>query len=111
MTAIVSEELLQRLDELNTVDDATERLPRTEDTTAEPEREVPVILSLASKADITLLEAEGFKVTQKFEAINAVAGTLPADKQKILRFAEDAPDVERIEYDGEVRALPVDASK
>jgi len=111
MTAIVSEELLQKLDELYTADDAAQKSHRKKQTTSKREREVPVILSVASKADIALLEAEGFKVTQKFEAISAVAGTLPADKQEILRFAEDAPDVERIEYDGEVRALPVDAPK
>ncbi len=92
MAAIVSDDLLSVLDERKRAGDGGAG-------------EVRVILTLAEDADLAALEAEGFKLERKFEAIPAVAGTLPADKEKALRFAKRVRGVEKIEYDGEVRAL------
>jgi len=71
---------------------------------AEPEREVPVIVTTTSNVDRALLEQKGLKITHTFENISAVSGTLTASEVKDLARLDQ---VETIEYDGEVRALSV----
>jgi hypothetical protein len=87
VTAKVSDELLKRLEE-------------AEQT--EPQREIPVIVTIAVDADLAELERKGLKVQQTFQNISAVSGTLTAaEANEVAQWDQ----VERIEYDGAVWAL------
>lgn len=69
---------------------------------ANPQEEIPVILTLTSDADHSALEQKGLKIQHTYVNISAVSGTLTAAQAKdISRLAE----VERIEFDGIVRAF------
>ncbi len=69
-----------------------------------PEMRLPVIITLepSSDSDFSNLESEGLVVEKPLAAINAVAGTVPANR--IGRLARQ-PRIRMIEYDGEVRAI------
>jgi hypothetical protein len=83
----IDEALLKKIDEAEKIN---------------PKEEIPVILTLSSDADHIVLEQKGLKIHRSFVNISAVSGTLTASQAKdIARLAE----VERIEYDGTVRAL------
>ena len=84
----ISEELSQRLKNI-------ER--------AETQEELPVIVTVKKDVKLDALEKKGLKIEHSFESINAVSGTLPA--AAIKAFAE-LDEVEHIDYDGEVFALP-----
>lgn len=70
-------------------------------TKSNPQQEFPFIITLKPGASLSTLENR-IKVQRSFESIRAVASTMTL--QKALQLAKlDA--IERIEYDGEVRAL------
>ena len=87
MSAKISDELLKRLKEASK---------------AEPQREIPVIVTITPGADLTALKQKGLKIQQTFENISAVSGTITAAKVNEVALLEL---VENIEYDGEVQAL------
>jgi hypothetical protein len=70
--------------------------------TVEPEREIPVIVTLRPDSDLAALEQRGVKIQRIFKNISAVRGTLtPAMANRVAELEM----VELIEYDGEVHAL------
>lgn len=86
MTAKISDELLKRLDEAEK---------------AEPQRELPVIVTITTGADLDALEQKGLKIQGTFESISAISGTLTAAQ---VNEVAQLDQVENIEYDGEVWA-------
>ncbi len=70
---------------------------RTGDT-----REIPIIVTVSGRAGPSLLEAAGMVVSRVFENIPAVAGRCAPQAIAALARIEQ---VERIELDGEVRAI------
>ena len=85
MTAKISDELLREL-------------KRAEQT--DPQQELPVIVTTAGQVNRAELEEKGLRITHVFEFISAVSGTLtPAEAQALAQLDQ----VERIEFDGEVR--------
>jgi len=69
---------------------------------AEPQRQIPVIVTTTSNVDRSVLEQGGLKITHAFENIPAVSGTLTAREiQEIAKL----PQVTMIEYDGKVKAI------
>jgi hypothetical protein len=87
MTAKVDDELLKQMEEIEK---------------AEPQREIPVIVTLTLGADPSLLEQRGLKIQRTFASISAVSGTLTA--AGVREFAQ-MDQVEKVEYDGSVWAL------
>ena len=70
--------------------------------TMEPQREIPVIITLRPNSDLSALEQRGVKIQNIFKNISAVRGTLtPAVANQVAELEM----VELIEYDGEVHAL------
>ena len=67
------------------------------------ENEVPVIITVKEKADLDSLKKTGLKINHIYQNINAVSGTLPASA---VNSVAKLDEVERIEFDGEVHALP-----
>jgi hypothetical protein len=68
----------------------------------EPEREIPVIVTIRPNSDLSVLEQWGVKVQHIFKNISAVRGTLtPVVANQVAGLEM----VELIEYDGEVHAL------
>lgn len=68
----------------------------------DPQREIPVVITLKVGADVTALERTGMKVQRAFEAIPAVAGTVTASQARQLAQLDQ---VELIEADTEAHAL------
>lgn len=75
-----------------------------EEQRAESEGRIPVIITLEPNygSDFSSLESEGLLVDRPLSAINAVAGTIPANR--VFNLAQQ-PRIVRIEHDGEVKAL------
>lgn len=70
---------------------------------SDPEHEIPVIITLSDWAQREVLAGTGLKIAHFFENISAVSGTARAiDLERISSL----DGVERIEYDGTVRAMP-----
>ena len=69
-----------------------------------PEMRIPLIITLEPDygSDFSSLEVEGLFVDNPLHSINAVAGTVPANR--IANLARQ-PKVKKVEYDGEFRAL------
>ena len=68
----------------------------------EPEREIPVIVTLNGWSRRAELEEKGLRVAHAFETISALSGTLkPAEVTDVAQLEQ----VESIEFDGEVRAI------
>jgi len=85
MTAKISDELMQELE-------------RAEQ--ADPQREIPVIVTTAGPINRAELEEKGLLIAQVFEFISAVSGTLtPAEAQALAQ----SDQVKSIEFDSEVR--------
>jgi hypothetical protein len=72
----------------------------------EPDREIPVIITVKAGTDRAALEAKGFRIQRVFEIISAISGTLTAAEANELAQLDQ---VELIEYDGPVWALSDDA--
>jgi len=84
MAAIISPELAQEC----------ERAKQTN-----PQREIPVIITISDWARRAELEEKGLRVNHSFENISAVAGSLTyAEVDAVAQLDH----VERIEFDGEV---------
>jgi hypothetical protein len=87
MTTKMNEALLQQIEEAKNV---------------EPEREIPVIITVRPGSDLSTLEQRGVKIQHTFKNISAVRGTLtPVAANQVAGLEM----VEHIEYDGEVHAL------
>lgn len=87
MTGKVNDELLKQLAEAKKVD---------------PHREIPVVITLTTGTDPSVLEQKGLKIHHIFKSISAVSGTLTALE---INELVQSNQVERIEYDGTVHAL------
>jgi len=74
----------------------------------EPQKEIPVVVTISDWSRRAELEHSGLRVNHSFENISAVAGTLPCDKVKAVA---ELDHVERVEFDGEVRAIRVEDPK
>ena len=68
----------------------------------EPQREIPVIVTLSEGADVAELERCGLKVVGRYESISGVYGTIAASA---VSAVEGLDSVARIEYDGRAWAL------
>ena len=87
MMTKISDELLKQLDEA---------------TIAEPQREIPVIVTIASGTDLTVLEEKGLKIQRTFQNSSDIAGTLTvADVNPVATL----DSVVAIDYDGTAWAL------
>ncbi len=73
---------------------------------AEPQPQIPVIVTLSDGADIGELERRGLKIVGRFENIPAVYGNIAAPD---VSQVEELDFVARIEYDS--RAWALDASQ
>jgi len=74
----------------------------------EPQRQIPVIVTLKDWARRGELEHSGLQVNNEFESIQAVAGTLTCDQVKGLA---ELGHVDKVEFDGEVRAIRIEDEK
>ncbi len=64
--------------------------------------EIPVIVTVKEGTDLHRLETLGLKISARFKLLNAVSGHVtPEGARKIA----DLDEVEKIEYDSEMRAL------
>ena len=68
----------------------------------EPQREIPVIVTLREGADPAEVERRGLKLHGRIESISAVYGTLAASA---VPQVEALDSVKTIEYDGRAWAL------
>jgi len=69
---------------------------------AEPQREIPVIVRLREGADIAELERRGLRVQGRYESIPAVYGTIAASA---MSRVEALDSVVQMEFDGRAQAL------
>jgi hypothetical protein len=69
---------------------------------AEPQQEIPVIVTVTPGANLTALEQKSLKIQHSFTNISAVSGTLPASEINALSQSDE---VERIEYNSKAWAL------
>ncbi|MGA9767868.1 MAG: hypothetical protein WBV94_02440 [Blastocatellia bacterium] len=88
MAGKISEDLKKRIEEFSKAD---------------PQQEIPVIITTKPNADPDKLKKKGLKIENTFENISAVSGTIPAAAIKELAQSDE---IEIIEYDGEMWALP-----
>jgi hypothetical protein len=68
----------------------------------EPQREIPVIITVQAGADLAALEQKGLRIQRVIESISAICGTLTAAEANELTLLDQ---VERMEYDGTVYAI------
>lgn len=68
----------------------------------EPQREIPVIVTVTAGVDPGMMQERGLAVQRVFRSISAASGTLTAAK---IRELAQLDQVESIEYDGTMRAL------
>jgi hypothetical protein len=87
MTTKISDELLKRLDEA---------------AIAEPQREIPVIVTITAGTDLTALEQKGLKIQRTFQNSSDIAGTLTAAE---VNPVAELDSVVTIDYDGTAWAL------
>ncbi len=69
---------------------------------SDPQREIPVIVTLTDNKDLSALKKQGLKIAYVYENISAVSGTLTSSGVHQLASSEE---VESIEFDGEVETL------
>jgi hypothetical protein len=74
----------------------------SEAATTDPPREIPVIVTVKTGADLATLEQKGLKIHHTFQNIPAVAGTLTASDVNALA---ELDQVEKIEPDEKAWAL------
>ena len=82
MTTKISDELLKRLDEA---------------TIAEPQQEIPVIVTITSGTDLAVLEEKGLKIQRTFQNSSDIAGTLTVAE---VNPVAELDSVVAIDYDG-----------
>jgi hypothetical protein len=68
----------------------------------EPQRQIPVIVTLAEGGNVAELERRGLKVAGRVDSISVVYGTLTAS---VVGHIESLDFVRRIEYDSRASAL------
>jgi hypothetical protein len=73
-----------------------------EAATTDPRREIPVIVTIRTGADLAALAQKGLKIQRTFQNISAVAGTIPSANVNALA---DLDQVETIDYDETAWAL------
>ena len=88
MAGKINKELKKRIEELSKDDS---------------QQEIPVIITTKPNADPDELKKKGLKIEHTFENISAVSGTIPAAK---IKEVAQSDEIESIEYDGEMWALP-----
>lgn len=69
---------------------------------AEPHRQIPVIVTVSEGADVAELERRGLRIHGRVESIRIVYGTIAASAVSQI---EGLDSVERIEYDSRAWAL------
>ena len=82
MTTKISDELLKQLNEA---------------AVAEPQREIPVIVTVTAGTDPALLEEKGLKIQRTFQNISDIAGTLTVAEVDPVAALDS---VVAIDYDG-----------
>lgn len=82
MSTKISDELLKRLDEA---------------AIAEPQREIPVIVTITSGTDLAVLEEKGLKIQRTFQNSSDIAGTLTVAE---VNPVAELDSVVAIDYDG-----------
>lgn len=87
MAGKINEELMRHLDELGGSPGA---------------QEVPIIVTVAEGTESSELEREGFRIMHTLPGISALSGVASPDV--IMKLAQ-MEHVEKIEYDGEMRAV------
>jgi len=87
MATKISDELLKRLNEAAVV---------------EPQREIPVIVTVTAGTDHALLEEKGLKIQRTFQNISDIAGTLTVAEVDPVAALDS---VVAIDYDGTAWAL------
>jgi len=87
MATKISDELLKRLNEAAVV---------------EPQREIPVIVTVTAGTDPALLEEKGLKIQRTFQNISDIAGTLTVAEVDPVAALDS---VVAIDYDGTAWAL------
>ena len=87
MTTKISDELLKRLDEA---------------TIAEPQQEIPVIVTITSEIDLAVLEEKVLKIQRTFQNSSDIAGTLTVAEVNPVAALDS---VVAIDYDGTAWAL------
>jgi hypothetical protein len=87
MTTKISDELLKQLNEA---------------AVAEPQREIPVIVTVTAGTDPALLEEKGLKIQRTFQNISDIAGTLTVAEVDPVAALDS---VVAIDYDGTAWAL------
>jgi ribosomal protein L11 len=87
MTTKISNELLKRINEA---------------TIAEPQREIPVIVTVTPGTDLDELEEKGLKVQRTFQNSSDIAGTLTVAEVNPVAALDS---VVAIDYDGTAWAL------
>ncbi len=87
MTEKISDEFLKQIEEAERED---------------PQRKIPVIITIQAGTDIGMLEQKGLRIQRIFTNISAISGTLNATEIKPLAQLDQ---VVLIEYDGPVWAL------
>lgn len=75
---------------------------------ADPQKEIPVIITVNDWSRRGELERLGLRVNHSFENISALAGTLTCDEVKTIALLDH---VDSIEFDGEVRAIRIEDEK
>ena len=93
MTTKVSDELLKQVEEAEQ---------------EEPQREIPVIVTVTAGTDPISIQQKGLRIRRIFTNISAISGTLTAAGLKDLAQLDE---VQVIEYDGPVWALSDDVKK
>lgn len=68
----------------------------------DPQREIPVVVTIKPGTDPAILTQRGLKIEHTFEDIHAVSGTLVADEVDALA---QLSEVESIEFDGTAWAV------
>ena len=74
----------------------------------EPQREIPVIVTITAGTDPIMMQQKGLRIQRIFKNISAISGTLTAAEVKELAQLNQ---VEVIEYDGSVWAVSDDVKK
>jgi hypothetical protein len=87
MPTKISDELLKQLNEA---------------AAAEPQREIPVIVTVTAGTDPALLEEKGLKIQRTFQNISDIAGTLTVAEVDPVAALDS---VVAIDYDGTAWAL------
>lgn len=68
---------------------------------SDPDKEIPVIVTIRPGAAVEGLSLQGLVVKRVFNAIPALSGVIAA---RAVHALQDLDEVERVEYDGNIHA-------